>query len=247
MSRLRFDRLSATDFEEFCFELLTEIGFINLDWRKGTGKASSPADSGRDIEAIYERVDVDRTKSHEKWFIDCKHFKSGVGAKELTNLLTWAEAERPDVALFIVSGFLTNSAKDFLKTYERNNRPSFKIKYWERPMLEGFVKRHRELFHTFGVLKNHHRPEKEIVRAENELFDRVWYYRRMIRLDKSRRGEKGYTRETFKVGKEAARKVLKKYGRSIAGPHSDFDWGFLQGKLSAIRWALGDEWDFLDT
>jgi hypothetical protein len=247
MSRLLFDNLSATDFEEFCFELLGEIGFINLDWRKGTGRASSPADSGRDIEAVYERIDVDRTKTHEKWFVDCKHFKQGVGVNELTNLLAWAEAERPDAVLFILSGFLTNSAKDFLKTYLRNNHPAFKIKYWERPMLEAFAKQHRELFYAFGVLKNHIRPETQIVKAENELFDRVWYYRRMVRLDKWRRGDKKYTRETFKIGKEAAQKVLKKYGRRVAGPHSDFDWGFLQGKLSAIRWVLGDEWDFLDT
>jgi hypothetical protein len=246
MSRLRFDRLSATEFEEFCFELLTELGFINLDWRKGTAKDSSPADSGRDIEAVYERVDVDKTKNHEKWFVDCKHFKRSVGVKELTNLLAWAEAERPDVVLFIVSGFLTNPAKDFLKSYSRNNHPPFKIKYWERSAFEGFAKDHRELFLMFGILKNHVRPEKQIVKAENELFDRVWYYRRMIRLDKWHRGEKG-SQETFEVGKEAAQKKLKQYGKGIAGPHSDFDWGFLQGKLSAIRWVLGDEWDFLDT
>jgi hypothetical protein len=49
------------------------------------------------------------------------------------------------------------------------------------------------------------------------------------------------TPKTFKIGKEAAQKVLKKYGKGIAGPHSDFDWGFLQGKLSAIRWVLGEE------
>ena len=47
--------------------------------------------------------------------------------------------------------------------------------------------------------------------------------------------------EDLQAGKEAAQKVLKKYGKGIAGPHSDFDWGFLQGKRSAIRWVLGDE------
>jgi hypothetical protein len=28
---------------------------------------------------------------------------------------------------------------------------------------------------------------------------------------------------------------------------SDWHWGFVSGKLLALRWVLGDEWDMLDT
>jgi hypothetical protein len=33
----------------------------------------------------------------------------------------------------------------------------------------------------------------------------------------------------------------------FAARMSDFDWGYMQGKFSALRWVLGSEWDFLDT
>jgi len=26
-----------------------------------------------------------------------------------------------------------------------------------------------------------------------------------------------------------------------------FEWGMINGKLSALRWVMGDEWDMLDT
>jgi len=31
---ISFNRLSDTDFEDFCVDLLEEVGFFNLNWRK---------------------------------------------------------------------------------------------------------------------------------------------------------------------------------------------------------------------
>jgi len=64
--------------------------------------------------------------------------QEGRSPKELDNLLTWAQADRPSIALFIVSGYLSNGAKEHLESYERNNRPPFKIKYWSTPRLTGW-------------------------------------------------------------------------------------------------------------
>ena len=44
----------------------------------------------------------------------------------------------------------------------------------------------------------------------------------------------------------SAKKVEELYG--IENLEFDaFEWGMINGKLSALRWVIGDEWDNLDT
>lgn len=149
--KFSFDHLNPTQFENFCYELLSEIGFINLNWRKGTGYETSPSDDGRDIECELERDDIDGTKNLEKWFVDAKHYKKGVPVSAITNTLDWAKTERPDVVLIIVSNFLSNSTKRFLKNYQSNNNPPFKIKYWENPEIEKLTLNKRSLLKKYKI------------------------------------------------------------------------------------------------
>ena len=103
----------------------------------------------------------------------------------------------------------------------------------------------------------------EIVDAIDELCTRVWYNRHQVTREKIERGEtKIVEKETFPIkdhlhrpiqrdvwegALNAAAKVEKKYGLENLGPWDNFEWGMLNGKLSALRWVLGDEWDMLDT
>jgi hypothetical protein len=41
---------------------------------------------------------------------------------------------------------------------------------------------------------------------------------------------------------KAAARVEKKYGKENLGRYSKFDWGMINGRLSALRWVMGDEW-----
>jgi hypothetical protein len=51
----------------------------------------------------------------------------------------------------------------------------------------------------------------------------------------------------WKRAEEAARRKEKQCGLEELGPWDDFEWGMINGKLSALRWVLGDDWDMLDT
>ena len=84
---------------------------------------------------------------------------------------------------------------------------------------------------------------EEIRSAEEEFFDRVWY-------DRSRGGESNEADLPEDIGSGAARgraRVEAKYGAENLGPYTEFEWGMINGKLSALRWVTGSEWDFLDT
>lgn len=94
------------------------------------------------------------------------------------------------------------------------------------------------------------------------LWDQVWYNRHCnlrIRIQRGRTkvvtdteesgspGAETITDEVWKLAREAAKRVEERRGKRNLGPWDDFEWGMINGKLSALRWVLGDEWDMLDT
>ncbi len=247
VNSLSFDRLNNTQFEEFCFDLLYELKFINLDWRKGTGKETSPSDRGRDIVCQEVRRDIDGSVHLETWFVDCKHFKRGIPPTELQNLLTWAEAERPHTVLILVSNFLSNPSKDYLEAYRKNRRPPFKIKVWERPNVEKLASRKRSLLRKYQLLNIPIRNEKIISQAEEEFLDRIWYNRHQILKWRIETKKEQVHPEIWKGALKSARAMERKYGKKNLGPYTDFEWGMINGKLSTLRWVLGEDWDMLDT
>ena len=151
MKRFSLDHLTDVEFEEFCFDLLIELGFANVRWRKGTGLSTSPSDRGRDIECQREQTDVDGHKEIETWFVECKHSIRGVPPDRIQGALAWATAQRPDKLLIIASNFLSNPTHDFIESYEENNRPSFKIKKWERTDLERMSTGRTKLITKYNV------------------------------------------------------------------------------------------------
>ncbi len=84
----------------------------------------------------------------------------------------------------------------------------------------------------------------EILEAEQEFFDRI-SYQRSVNRELSNEDEADLAEEIIEALDRGAASLKARYGD--AGPYDDFKWGMINGKLSALRWVLGSEWDFLDT
>ncbi len=91
------------------------------------------------------------------------------------------------------------------------------------------------------------RSIEEILEAEEEFFDKVWYGRHKLLELMIESGRKKVDPEIWQAALRAAQKVEGKYGKEQLSSWDDFEWGMLSGKLSALRWVSGDEWDMLDT
>lgn len=99
---------------------------------------------------------------------------------------------------------------------------------------------------TTQVWYNRHKNlEWEIEHGEHKLVTRAEWD---ADWEKVRGYGQHHTIDTiWKGALKSARKAERKLGEGNYGPWSDFEWGMINGKLSALRWALGDEWDMLDT
>lgn len=86
-----------------------------------------------------------------------------------------------------------------------------------------------------------------ILQAVKEFEDKIWFDRHLSLRYRVQQGLESVDPIIWKEAVASANTIVEKYGEENLGPYSDFEWGMINGKLSALRWILGDEWDMLDT
>lgn len=91
------------------------------------------------------------------------------------------------------------------------------------------------------------RSFEEIVDAQKEYFDKVWYARRSMREPDVNEGAQELHPDIIERVRSLMQAIEERYGKDDLLPANDWEWGYTNGKLATIRWVLGDEWDSLDT
>lgn len=112
---------------------------------------------------------------------------------------------------------------------------------------DDFKKFKEEILTRLNLELQNPRTEDEIFGAIGELFDKIWFDRHQILNTQVESGEREEDAEIWKDAQKAAKKIESRYPKKELGPWDDFEWGMINGKLSALRWVMGDEWDMLDT
>jgi hypothetical protein len=169
-----------------------------------------------------------------------------------------------------VFAFVTHNTSDFSQPTGNRKAP--------HPDLKPLFSRYSRYFVALGEALRSARPDHfadllieeewpdqprrriaEIVAAERELFEKVWYNEQRLLREKVAQGQIEIVqgdavlgpdkwllpKQSWDAAERAAQAIEDRYGAEVLGPWNDFDRGLINGKLSALGWSLGDEWDLV--
>jgi hypothetical protein len=169
--------------------------------------------------------------------------------------------------------FVTHNFKDFSHPAANHKLPHPDIaEFFSRTKSRFFIslgdsvkalKSRIALHWLFEPYEAQTRSLDEIGEAIDELMTKIWYDRHQVARQKIARGKEKVVdklpdvpwprrknliqRNIWQGALRSAEKVEKRFGKENLGPWSKFEWGMMNGKVSALRLVLGEDWDELYT
>lgn len=185
--------------------------------------------------------------------LDCKKNTDALGEYYMVHNRLWGRANPKDKGMLCI-GCLENRIGRKLKSTDFTFCPLNAGNFFE-----GSERLQNRMGNThFACLP---RDTQELQNSEEVLSEKVWYNRHLLLRQQVDTGKIAIVekydknnlqgtivREIWEGALKAGKQTEKKYKRDgELGPYDDFEWGMLNGKLSTIRWVLGEDWDMLDT
>lgn len=202
---------------------------------------------------------------------------NGSGIADAVILETFYEIFDENRGTGEIYAFITSNTTDFTDPHVDKRRPHKDIevyfnnetsvfstdiaKYFNHLMIG--IDPHGVFDEQFLVVQDP-RVSSEIESSIERLWNQAWYTRHLYSMAAVEEDEvevvdeipkdmpydrNKVTKANLATFRAAGERMKEKYNDDPAffGPFSDFEWGMINGKLSALRWVMGGEWDFLDT
>lgn len=141
-----FSLISDSLFEELCFDLLKRHGFTSLQWRQGG------ADQGRDIQGEFWPINPLVESYKDIWFFECKNYLGGVSLDKLKTKFAWADANKVDHLVFLMSSYPTNPCRDWLEKMKK--QVFYKVHVIEGKQLKDLILQYDELVERYFLNKS---------------------------------------------------------------------------------------------
>lgn len=131
---LDFSEISAVEFENLIFHLLDEMGFSNIQWRKG-GEGNSATDGGRDLEATFWSVGPSVAKEDKYWF-EVKYRSNQLEKSQVQNTILNASGDNSKDHLVIVTNkTISNPTLDWIANFRSSHKTPM-VTVWQGHDLE---------------------------------------------------------------------------------------------------------------
>lgn len=142
---LDFSEIDPVQFENLVFHLIDEMGFSNIQWRKG-GEGNSATDGGRDLEATFWSVQPAASYEHKYWF-EVKHRTGQLEKSQVQNTVLNASGHgKTDNLVIVTNKTISNPTLDWIKEVQlKREAPSITV--WQGHDLEILLRKNpRTLF-----------------------------------------------------------------------------------------------------